>query len=309
MKTIIALLLFIMMSSGVFAQTDEVVTLKTETGKIEGSLMLPVDNEGQKLALIISGSGPTDRNGNSLLIQNNSLKMLAEGLAENGIASFRYDKRGVGKSQSAGLSESELRFDHYVNDVVLWLGFLKEDPRFSEFIVIGHSEGALIGMLASQKSKVDKFISIAGIGMPANMIIRKQLQAQPPVVLQQANPILEKLEKGETTDAVPSMLNSLFRPSLQPYLISWFKYDPAIEISKLEIPVQIVQGTTDIQIGTENAEMLLKSNKKAEKVIFEGMNHVLKEAELDQMKNLQTYNQPDLPLAGGLIMSIVDFIK
>ena len=109
---------------------EEIVVLKTETGNLEGSLFIP-DGENPKVSLIIAGSGPTDRNGNNPMMTNNSLKMLATALAENGIASLRYDKRGIGKSANAGLSESDLRFEHYVQDAKGWIDFLSKDGRFT----------------------------------------------------------------------------------------------------------------------------------------------------------------------------------
>ncbi len=307
-KTI--LVLFLLTTMSLFAQVNEKkITLETETGKIEASLLCPANAEKTSVVLIVSGSGPTDRNGNSPVMMNNSLKMLAEGLFENGIASVRYDKRGIGESKRAGIQESDLRFENYIEDVRDWVDFLKKDTRFSEIIILGHSEGSLIGMIAAQKKEVEKFISIAGLGVPAGEILRKQLKAQPPVVLNQSLPIIEKLERGETEENVPRMLYSLFRPSVQPYMISWFKYDPQKEIAKLDKPILIIQGTTDIQVSVSDAEKLTEANKKATKQIIEGMNHVLKEAELDKLKNIQTYSMPDLPLKGGLIETIVEFIN
>jgi len=69
---------------------------------------------------------------------------------------------------------------------------------------------------------------------------------------------------------------SLFRPSVQPYMISWFKYDPAAEIANLEVPVLILQGTTDLQVHVEDAKLLAKAKPDAKLRIFDGMNHVLK---------------------------------
>src|ERR1700736_314589 len=68
---------------------------------LHSTLLLPQESDKvMPVVLLLSGSGPTDRNGNSPMLpgKNNSLLMLAEGLAENGIASLRYDKRGVGES-------------------------------------------------------------------------------------------------------------------------------------------------------------------------------------------------------------------
>jgi len=216
--------LLLILTLNLRAQVEEEVVLKTATGNIAGSLLLPDLEKISPLVLIIAGSGPTDRNGNNPMMTNNSLKMLAKGLQSKGIASIRYDKRGIGESQSAGPIESDLRFEHYIKDAEDWITLLRKDERFSEVIVLGHSEGSLIGMIASQTSEVDKFISVAGTGFPAGEIIRNQLKEQPEFILNQSLPIIEKLEKGELEENVPPMLASLFRKSVQPYLISWFKY-------------------------------------------------------------------------------------
>ena len=310
LKTRILILLLLAFSGNLFSGIkDEPINLVTQTGEIEGTLLYPASTKKLPVALIIAGSGPTDRNGNNPMMTNNSLKMLAEGLFGNGIASVRYDKRGIGESKDAGLLESDLRFEHYVEDAKNWVDMLAKDTRFSDIIVIGHSEGSLIGMIASQKTEVGKFISIAGVGVPAGELLREQLKAQPPVILNQALPIIEKLEKGETEVNVPQILYSLFRPSVQPYIISWFKYDPKKEISKLNKPVMILQGTTDIQVSVSDAEKLAGANKNAEKRIIEGMNHILKPSEIEMQKNMQTYSNPNLPLKEGLIEAIIEFLN
>jgi uncharacterized protein len=305
-KKLLLLLLFIPLVS--FGQEEE-ITLETKTGDIKGSLLIPSVSEKTAVVLIIAGSGPTDRNGNNPMMTNNSLKMLAKELQKNGIASVRYDKRGIGESKNSGLQEIDLRFEDYVQDVEGWIKLLKEDDRFSNIIVLGHSEGSLIGMIASHKQEAKKFISIAGIGIPAGDIIRKQLKGQPQFVLDESLKIIEKLENGETVENVSQMLYSLFRPSVQPYIISWFKYDPQKEIAKLDIPILIVQGTTDIQVSVSDADKLALANKKSQKQIIEGMNHILKEAEVDRQKNIQTYSIPDLPLKKELMEVIVKFIE
>lgn len=302
------ILLFLVIPFFSLSQEEE-ITLKTKTGDIKGSLLVPSNSEKVSVVLIISGSGPTDRNGNNPNMTNNSLMMLANELKKNGIASLRFDKRGIGESTSSGMQESDLRFENYVNDVKGWVDLLKESNKFSKIIVLGHSEGSLIGMIASQKAEVEKFISVAGAGNSAGDIIREQLKAQPAVVLNQSLPIIEKLENGEREENVPQMLYALFRPSVQPYMISWFKYDPQIEIAKLNKPVLIVQGTTDIQVSVLDADKLASANNKAQKQIIEGMNHILKEAEMDRLKNIQTYSMPDLPLKKPLTEIIVKFIE
>ncbi len=306
-KLIMALTL--LSAASMWSQIESEVELSTDSGVLEGSLVLPNVEGKAPVVLIVAGSGPTDRNGNNPMMTNNSLQLLAAGLAENGIASLRFDKRGVAGSTSAMTKEEDLRFETYIDDVVSWGRKLKEDPRFSGIIILGHSEGSLIGMIAADRIEADKFISIAGVGRPAADLLREQLSAQPPVVTAMTNPILDTLEMGKTVNHVNPMLNSLFRPSVQPYLISWFKYDPAEEIARLNCPVLILQGTTDIQVKAEDAELLSAAIAHGEKVILEGMNHVLKNAPEDMGLNVQTYNDPSLPLAEGLIEAILNFIN
>lgn len=286
---------------------EEVIILKTPTGEIHGTLTLPTGNDKTPVALIIAGSGPTDRNGNSQFMLNNSLKLLAEGLVENKIASVRYDKRGVGESKNAAITEESLRFEHYTDDVTAWIQLLKEKNRFSKIIIIGHSEGSLIGMVAAENA--DKFISIAGTGLPADEILKEQLKKQPQSVLEMSEPIIDSLKKGIIVQNVNPMLNSLFRPSVQPYLISWFKYNPQEKIKKIKIPILIVQGTKDIQVSTGNAELLHKANPDSKLVIIENMNHVLKDVTGDEQENLATYNNKDIPVNNRLLKEISSFIQ
>ena len=292
---------------------DEPITLYTATGDIHGMLMLPKGNTPCPVVLIIAGSGPTDMNGNSIgaRMTNNSLLFLANGLAENGIASVRYDKRGIGKSADAGGKEEELRFDHYINDAAAWADKLGSDSRFSKVIIAGHSEGSLIGMVAAQRSKaVIAYISIAGCGSPAYEIIEKQLQGNPEKIRNESAAICKELCQGRTVTDIPFYLMSLYRPSVQPYLISWFRYNPVNEIARLSIPVFIAQGDKDIQVGVDEAEKLHRALPNASCLVVKNMNHVLKHCDSDNMQlQLMTYNNPDLPVKQELIEAITDFIK
>ena len=182
--------------------------------------------------------------------------MLAQGLYNNNIASFRFDKRGIAKSAKVMIAEEDLRLEHYIRDVQQWYLLFKNDSRFSSVIILGHSEGSLIGMIASQDVIPDKFISLAGPGVSMQATLKRQLADQPPYILSMSLPIIEQLEKGKTVASIPPLINILFRPSVQPYLISSFKYDPAVEISKVKCPVLIIQGTTDIQIQVVDAKKL-----------------------------------------------------
>ncbi len=294
------------------ASVSDTLSLDTPTGHIAGTLVVPASSTPVPLAVIIAGSGPTDRDGNSPLLpgQNNSLRLLAEGLRDRGIASLRYDKRGIGASAKALASEATLRFDAYADDAAAWVRLLRADRRFSTITVVGHSEGSLLGILATQRAAADGFVSIAGAGRTAAAILREQLAPKlPPDLLAFSNRALDSLVAGRTVDAVPPVLNTLFRPSVQPYLISWVSLDPAALLSKLTVPVLIAQGTADLQVSTRDAELLAAAQPKAKLVIVNGMNHVFKTpAAGDVAANQASYSDPTLPVAPQLIESIATFI-
>jgi uncharacterized protein len=287
------------------------IILQTATGKIRGSLSLPSKGKKIPVVLIIAGSGPTDRNGNSKAgVNSNSYKILADSLLQYGIASVRYDKRGIAESQDAGGKEEDIRFTNMVDDAADWITLLSADKRFNSIIVLGHSEGSLIGMIAAAKVPATKYISVAGPGISAAEIIKKQLSAQPQSIQDMYVPRLDSLAAGKTLSGVPPAMYSLFRPSVQPYLIDWFQYDPRIEIAKLNIPVLIINGTTDIQVGVADANQLHAASKQSKLLIVEGMSHLLKDAPADRNKNIALYNTtPNEPIKTELVQAVVKFIK
>jgi len=288
------------------------VSISVNGCNLKGTLVVPQSNKQIDVALIIAGSGPTDRDGNNPLAgKSNAYKMLAELLYKNGIASLRYDKRGIGASDK--VNESGLVFETYINDAVEWIKYLKSDKRFSKIIVIGHSEGSLIGMIAAKQADADKYISLNGAGKPIYTILNEQVLIKnklPEDLSKQFIGIIDSLKQGYTVKNVNPAFISLFRPSVQPYLISWFKYDPCNEISKLSISVLVIGGTTDIQVEVEDAKLLSNSNKNSELDIIENMNHILKEvATNDRAINIQSYSNPELALSDELCKKIIEFIK
>jgi len=280
-------------------------SVQTPTGELYGTLTVPILKGTFPVALIIAGSGPTDRNGNNAQMKNNSLQLLAHELAAQGIASLRYDKRGIGASKGALISEENLRFENYAEDAKAWASQLKADSRFNKLIIIGHSEGSLLGMLACEQA--DAFVSLAGAGRPIDVILKEQLAVQlkgKKKLLRAANEGISKLKQGKLVEDAPVELFGLFRPSVQPYMMSWMKYDPAVEISKLKIPIVIIQGSTDLQVQVKDAELLHAASPGSRYILIEGMNHIFKLAPSDREKNIETYSNSELPLAPGLVLAI-----
>ncbi len=286
------------------------VTLQTDRAPVHGTLLTPED--ARAVAVILPGSGPTDRDGNSPLgITAGTYRLLAEGLAGEGVATLRFDKRGVGESASPEFSEPDLRFSHYVDDARAWAAEAAARTGQPCAWLIGHSEGALVALaaVADDHPGVCGLVLLSGAGRPARVVIEEQLGPQLPEPLRsQAFHALAELEAGRTVEDTPPMLAALLRPSVQPYLISWLQLDPAALIAAWEGPVMIGQGTTDIQTTEADARALAAGQPNAKLVLWEGVNHVLKVAPAARTANLATYSDPSLPLAPGVVDDIVGFI-
>ncbi|MDN4164457.1 alpha/beta fold hydrolase [Cytophagales bacterium LB-30] len=306
MKHLFTFFLLCATSTSVWAQ-ESPVYLETATATLQGTLLLPTE-EKPPLVILHSGSGPTDRDGNNPQMKNNSLKLLAEGLQQNGIAVLRYDKRGIGASKGSD-KEEDIRLSDFIHDLEGWVNQMQKTGLFSRIILLGHSEGALISLMAAQTSNVQGYISLAGPGRNAADIIYEQIQAQSAELAAASKNDLDSLRQGFTVSQYSPYLMGLFRPSVQPYIISWFALNPEEEIKQLTIPVLIVQGTHDIQVPTAEAQRLAQAKPQATLVLLEEMNHVLKKAPSDRMANVQTYNQPELPLHPELVSTVVSFIK
>ncbi len=291
---------------------EEILTLKLKDGSLEGTLVMPTQVKRMPIVLIIAGSGPTDRDCNSALgLKTNTFKMLAEGLAAKGIASFRYDKRHIGKSKMTQ-KVADVTFDDFVNDATFWMDTLKtmkRKGRFTKFIIAGHSEGSLIALLTVQKTKTDALISLCGPAQSMDSMIYEQLGKQAPFLVPQLKEVYNKWKMGEKVDSFPPMLKSLANPSIEKFMVSIMKYSPQVEISKLKLPILLISGKNDIQVFPKEAEILSKANPKAQLVYFDNMTHVLKDGEANMMSAQKVYQQTELPLTEGVVEAIVKFIN
>ncbi|MTI67554.1 MAG: alpha/beta hydrolase [Firmicutes bacterium] len=285
------------------------ISIKSEDGTLYGTLELPKEKEKYPVILIISGSGPTDRNGNSNIIngKNDSLKLLSEALKHKNIATLRYDKRKIGKSKGFSKKEEEIRFDDFIKDAILWIEKLKKDDRFTSVSVLGHSEGSTIGMITARKAKVDSYISLCGPGRSLDKILLEQY-SKDPKNYKEVKYIINKLNEGNLVKNVSKELLMAFRPSVQPFLISQMKYKPAKEISKLDVPVLIISGSKDLQVSVTDGKLLKKASSLGEYKVIKNMNHVLKKV-YDIETNKKSYCDPTIPLADELVEKISEFIK
>lgn len=293
------------------AQQSEIIndTIQISVSDISLYSIISSPLNSTEIAIIMPGSGPTDHNGNQPGVVNNSLKFLADELNENNIATLRFDKRAINNSSYEGFKESDLTIDQYAKDLVRVIEFAKS-KNFKRIYLIGHSEGSLISLIALQSIKVDGFISIAGVGQSADLILKNQLKPQLPVDLfNQVEIVIDSLKMGYQVKNAPQQLFMLFRPSVQPYLISWFKFNPTELIKNINIPILIINGTKDIQVGIDQAELLHNANSKSTYIEIENMNHVLKTIDGEMQENIQSYTNPELEINSELINAISNFIK
>jgi hypothetical protein len=274
---------------------------------IDGTLCIPENIENPPLVILIQGSGPTDRDGNQKMMKNDASKKIAHKLAENGIATYRFDKR-IFKMNKFKIKEADLRFEDFVTDVNSILGYFKADKNFGEIILAGHSEGSLIGMLAAQQG-ADAFISLAGAGRSIDKIVVEQLAKQSEELSENARQAFDEMVTTGSTSNYSPYLESIFRPSVQPYINSWMKYDPALEIAKLEVPILIINGSFDLQVDATDAEILNAAAPNSKLVILKNMNHIFREIKGENLENTKAYNEPNRPLHPELITVLTDFIK
>lgn len=306
--------LFLLMTALLFAASvaaEEPMVLRAEKCDLYGTLAVP-ESGSRTVALIIAGSGATDRDGNNRAagMITDCYKQLSDSLVANGYAALRYDKRAIAASTSPEITETELSFDDYINDAVAWADLLAAGERFDRVVLIGHSEGSLIALAAAKRTdKVAAVISLAGPGEPIDQTLRRQLATQPEPYKTECYRIIDELKAGRMVEDAPAELAALFRKSVQPFLISEMRYNPADEARMLRVPLLIVQGTTDIQVETTDAARLFMAQRMARMVMIDDMNHVLKICPTtNPQQQMATYMNPSLPIAAKLVRAVVDFM-
>lgn len=304
-------MLSLLLAAALMDPTAAPVVLPSDPAPLHGTLLTP-EGPTRAVAVILPGSGPTDRDGNSPggLVAS-TYRLLAEGLAGQGVATVRIDKRGVGQSAPAMIAEQDLTFQTYVDDARAWAAEAARVTGRPCVWLIGHSEGSQIALAAAHggHDAVCGLVLLAGAGRPAGAILREQFQAGlPPALLAPAFAALEDLEAGRPVADAPPELAALFRPSVQPYLISWIGLDPVDLIRSYEGPVMIGHGSTDIQVGMVDANALSAARPAARLVVWDGVNHVLKLAPADRAANIAVYSDPALPLAPGVVDDVAGFI-
>jgi len=292
-------------------QTTQEIERVTPEGSFFGTLNGFQNNKGKTLVIFHSGSGPTDRDGNSPLLggKSNYIQMLADSLHDAGIASLRYDKRGIFKSAKVKSDLATMTIEHFVEDLIGMKNFAQNELGFKNVIYAGHSLGSLVCALAAKKNEVAGFVSISGMGKSMTEVLRKQLLILPEAMHERTFEILDSVGAGHQVKNVPVMLFSVFAPQQQHYLHSIMRHNPMDVIGALTCPKLIISGGRDIQVDESEFAMLIESSPTAQQFFGDEMNHVLRAAPEERGANIKTYMDPTLPLYPGLAQSMIKFCR
>jgi uncharacterized protein len=283
-------------------------------GPLRGTLLGPALTHGP-VVLIIPGSGPTDRDGNNPLgVRAATYRLLAEGLASRGVSSVRIDKRGLAGSAGAVADGNAVTIDDYVADIGSWIALIRRRTGASCVWLLGHSEGGLVALAAAKISDGCGLVLVSTPGRPMGEVMRGQLAAAPAAAPLRgaAGAIIDSLEAGKRVDVelANPVLQRLFSPQLQGFLISAFSYDPAQLLQGYAKPALILQGERDIQVSEADARLLKRADPNATLVLLADVNHLLKSVTSDDRKaNVATYGDPALPLAPGVVDAIAEFLS
>jgi pimeloyl-ACP methyl ester carboxylesterase len=299
------LILYLFATPGVFSQIQsEEISLQNKEIQLLGTLTYSQENT--PLIVWVHGSGPVDRNGNQLAqnVNANYIKQFRNAVNKENIAFFSYDKRTANKENRAFLKDTKVI--DFAMDAQVVIRHFKNKKQFSKIVLIGHSQGSLVGMLASKN--IDKYISIAGAGKTIDNIMVQQISKNNPTLGAAAKQQFDTLRMKGKIEVIHPFLISIFAKPMQSFWLSWMMLDPLEEIKKLSMPVLIINGDKDLQVEIENAEALHAVCLKSELVLIKNMNHVLKDIQKDE-DNLFSYYKGTFQISEKLIETIVSFVK
>lgn len=304
------------------AVDETAVQISGPLGAIKGTLTL-TPGPPKAIAVIIQGSGPVDRDGNSgPALKAATSKLLAQALAAKGIESIRSDKRGMFASGAAIADPNKVTIEEYAQDARDFAALAARRAGLPCAWLIGHSEGSLVALQAAQQpAGICGVVSISGPGRNLGEVLRSQIaanvaaapperKAQAQAQMAQAGAAITRLQAGRRVDttAMDEGLLGLFAPVVQDFVIDEFHYSPPALVAAYKGPVLVLQGDADLQVSVEDADKLAAARSGVRKVILPGVNHVLKASPPERVINQATYADPSLPLAPGVAAAIIDFI-
>lgn len=283
-------------------RTDDVIFENTKAGiQLAGTLTIPKGQGVFPVVVLISGSGPQNRD--EELMGHKHFHVIADYFARNGVATLRYDDRGVAQSQGDFQSATSRDFADDVNAALDYLKSRKEVDQTSIGLA-GHSEGGLIApMVAAERNDVAFIIMLAGTGIRGDLLLLKQQELiaaasgmskeeiQTAVatnrrafdvvmntkdekkMAREVTDIISEAVKNITDEELPSgmtkekFIEAQVAQLTSPWIRYFLSYDPAVSLSKVHCPVFALNGAMDLQVpADDNLNAIAECLKKADNV-------------------------------------------
>jgi uncharacterized protein len=279
---------------------------KISVGTIDAVLTVPPGVDHPPVALLIAGSGTTDHDGNGPQVKPGTLKKLSEQLVARKIATLRYDKRGAGGWKPEFGKPEDFRFKDFVDDSVALVNYLRSSGKFSKVVVIGHSEGGLVGILTARRVPVDRLVLLTTAARKQGELVKSQLEKTiPPDVYAPIAKAIDTIMAGQIVDPPPPGLG--IAPAMQPGIASAFNEDPIEPLRKINEPTLIIGGGRDRQVARVDFAALSAASPVAKTLWLPDMNHVLVDVS-DEADDIKAYNDAERPLDPAMIDAVANFV-
>ena len=293
-------------------QRDTVLSFTNGTMTLEGTLQLPAGTGPWPAVVIIAGSGPTDRNGNSPAgVSSDTYLLLAQALAERGVASYRYDKRVLPSRKGTIANPMAMTLADFAADAAAAARMLRGRSDIGPVLFLGHSEGGTLAiMAAADGAPVSGLVLVSTAGRDISTIMREQIARQvPPALLAAFDTAWAGYIGSDTAVKAPAGLEVLFQPGARAFMKHWQSIDPVALLRGISIPVLVVQGETDVQVTAADAKRLGSARPDVRVVLLPGVNHVLRlHSGATMAEQAATYTDKSLPLAPAVTPAIADFV-
>ena len=294
------------------------ITAQSAIGVLTGTLERAENQVAA--ALILPGSGPTDRDGNTAVagVTAQPYRLLSQALAAQGISTARVDKRGIGGSTGAPVDPS---FAEYSDDARAWIDVILAETGAECVWLLGHSEGSLISMLTADDPEVCGLVLLTPPGRLIADIFHDQIRAQPEIAPHlatfQAAVAALMADQEPQADGLPDNLRLMFMPQSRPLIRDLLSFDPAAALAATDVPTHIIHGDGGFQTPVQEAIPLRAARPDAVAHVLSGMTHMLKTAtpfaqaaspDAWVQASLATYSNPNLPLHRDLVPLITAFV-
>ncbi|MFN6379402.1 MAG: alpha/beta hydrolase family protein [Flavobacteriales bacterium] len=325
-----------------YIEKEVVITNPNGGHTLAGTLTMPKKGKGFKAAILITGSGPQDRD--ETLMDHKPFAIIADDFAKQGIAVLRIDDRGIGKSK--GNFETATSAD-FATDIAACFDYLKKQKKVDKTKIglIGHSEGGMVAaMTAAMRPEVAFVISLAGTGVNGRSVLyqqnmdimlaagasKKDAEANRNNVMRMLDIVMTETDSAKVTDRLMLLMDTMLGPQKamipnleefkrnqvaginSDWMRFFLKYEPSTDWKKVKCPVLILNGDKDLQVNaevnTKAIESALKSggNTQFKTVIFQGMNHLFQTCE---KCTIQEYDQLEESFSVQVLDEMRKFIR